>query len=90
MESLYQGITNYHVTAKEEKNGLQFYHKLEKGGINKSYGIQVAKMAGVLDSVIDRAINIQKDLEEDVFLKTKSSNKNTKNIIYKKEQKTLF
>jgi len=73
MQDKYEGITNYHVTAEEEGSGLRFYHKLMVGGINKSYGIQVAKMAGISDNVIKNALIIQKALEEDVFLKLDSS-----------------
>jgi len=69
MQELQDGIVNYHVTAEEEGDKLHFYHKLLAGGINKSYGIQVAKMAGIAKQVIGRALDIQKDFEEDaVFL----------------------
>lgn len=71
MELLFTGIKNYHVTAKEEGNNLLFFHKLVEGGINKSYGIQVAKIAGVPQEVIANALNIQKELEQDIFLKDK-------------------
>ncbi|HPC10222.1 MAG TPA: hypothetical protein PLN85_04025, partial [archaeon] len=73
---------------------------LQKGGINKSYGIQVAKMAGISNKVIERAMLIQRDLEEDAFLKTdtnvsvKSGDANKKqdlkNVLFKKEQKTIY
>jgi len=69
MSELFSGINNYHVTAKEEGNNIHFYHKLQKGGINKSYGIQVAKLAGINNEIIDRALKIQKDLENDSFLR---------------------
>jgi len=70
MEGVYSGIKNYHVTAKEEGDNLHFYHKLQKGGINKSYGIQVAKLAGINKEIIEKAKDIQKDLENDSFLKS--------------------
>jgi DNA mismatch repair protein MutS len=99
MMELQKGIKNYHVTAKEEKNNLKFYHKLIEGGINKSYGIQVAKLAGILEPVINNALLIQRDLEDDVFLKNpkniiqnNNNNKSVdkKQILYKQEQKNLF
>jgi len=74
MGSLYTGINNFHVTAKEEGDNLHFYHKLIAGGINKSYGIQVAKMSGIPLHIINNAIKIQKDLENDVFLNTINGN----------------
>jgi DNA mismatch repair protein MutS len=99
MEELFEGISNYHVTAKEEDNNLVFYHKLIKGGINKSYGIQVAKIAGLPEEIIEKALLIQRDLEEDVFLKqnksstnlqeVKKNNQDEKRILFKKEQKKL-
>jgi len=70
MEDTYEGIVNYHVTAKEEGDSLHFYHKLQRGGINKSYGIQVASLAGLNKQIIDKALIIQRDLENDSFLKT--------------------
>ncbi len=95
MQDVHSGIKNYHVTAKEEGNGLLFFHKLREGGINKSYGIQVARMSGINDTIINRALLIQRDLEDEVFLKTpEKSNmsnniKENKRIIYKKEQKSM-
>ncbi|MFH0906069.1 MAG: DNA mismatch repair protein MutS [archaeon] len=68
MSEQYEGIENYHVTAKEEEGKLHFYHKLQKGGINKSYGIQVAKLAGINNDIINKALIIQRDLESDSFL----------------------
>ncbi len=80
MQEKYDGLNNYHVTAEEEGSNLHFYHKLMIGGINKSYGIQVAKMAGISDTVIQNALVIQKALEDDEFLKLNSSKDlNTKN-----------
>ncbi len=70
MEEIYKGINNYHVTAKEEGDNLHFYHKLQNGGINKSYGIQVASLAGINKEIINKALEIQRDLENDSFLKT--------------------
>jgi DNA mismatch repair protein MutS len=69
MSEIYSCINNYHVTAKEEGDSIHFYHKLQKGGINKSYGIQVAKLAGINKEIIDNALKIQRDLENDSFLK---------------------
>ncbi len=71
LENIFPTIKNYHVTAKEENNNLLFFHKLREGGINKSYGIQVAKIAGLPKELINKALLIQKDLEEDNFLKSK-------------------
>lgn len=96
LQNLYSGINNFHVTAKEEGDNLHFYHKLQKGGINKSYGIQVAKLAGIKSNVINRALIIQRDLENDSFLKIKNADNETidfevneKPVIYDSEQKAI-
>ena len=82
MQDIFPGVSNYHVTAQEEGDNLHFYHKLIIGGMNKSYGIQVAKMAGIPSNIINKAILIQKDLEEEVFLVSKQ-NKDSENKDYK-------
>lgn len=48
-------VSNYHVAVKEWGDSIIFLHKMEKGGSDHSYGIQVAKMAGVPDSIVNRA-----------------------------------
>jgi DNA mismatch repair protein MutS len=91
MQEVYSGINNYHVTAAEEGDDLHFYHKLEKGGINKSYGIQVAKLAGIKNKVINNALLIQRDLENNSFLKKPKkiieSQDNNQTIDSEKEEK---
>lgn len=89
MEENFKGIKNFHVTAKEEESTLLFLHKLREGGINKSYGIQVAKIAGLPSDLILNALKIQKELEEEVFLK-KENSKDDSRVLFKKEQKKIF
>ncbi|MCP4724114.1 MAG: DNA mismatch repair protein MutS [bacterium] len=48
-------VSNYHVAVKEWGDSIIFLHKMEKGGSDHSYGIQVAQMAGVPDSIVNRA-----------------------------------
>ncbi len=81
MEVLFKGIKNFHVTAKEEGTNLLFFHKLIEGGINKSYGIQVAKLAGLPNNLIENALKIQKELEEEVFLKITPNSKEQKKMV---------
>lgn len=52
------GAVNYHVCVEETKKGIVFLHKIARGSTNKSYGIHVAKLAGLPDSVINRAEKI--------------------------------
>src|SRR5690606_7048719 len=49
------GVQNYRLTAAETKGDVVFLHKLEKGRASKSYGIAVAKLAGLPPQVIERA-----------------------------------
>ena len=53
---------NYCIAVKEKGDDIVFLRKIVQGGADKSYGIQVAKLAGVPDSVIDRAKEIVEEL----------------------------
>lgn len=58
LEENYKGVQNYHMAVNKENGNLVFIRKLEKGGLSESYGIDVAKLAGLPNSVIERAWNI--------------------------------
>ncbi len=58
------GVVNYNVSVKEWGGEVIFLRKLVRGGTNHSYGIHVAKMAGLPTSVLERARNILADLEK--------------------------
>lgn len=60
---------NYSIAVKENTDGIIFLYKLEEGGINKSYGIEVAKRAGLPTSVIEKSSHILQNLEEVVVEK---------------------
>ena len=65
MEHAFKKIKNFNVSVKEINNKVVFLRKLVKGGSNHSFGIQVGKMAGLPQSVIKRAGDILKQLEND-------------------------
>ncbi len=65
---------NYHVAAKEEAGGLVFYHQVLEGPASKSYGLQVAKLAGLPNEVLERAFQVMAGLES-------SQNSTDKDII---------
>ncbi len=70
LEGKVDGVKNYHVSVKEHSGGVLFLHKISRGGANKSFGIEVAKLAGVPDCVCDRAREIANLLEaSDITLK---------------------
>lgn len=57
-------LQNWHVDAVEEDGNVIFLHKMTKGPADKSYGIHVAKLAGLPDSLLDRAQTILQQLEQ--------------------------
>ncbi len=64
LEGLVDGAKNYQILIKEISNSIVFLHKIVRGGANKSFGIEVAKLAGVPKCVVDRAKVILQQLEE--------------------------
>ena len=64
LEQMCQRVKNYHVSVKEVDNTIVFLRKLEKGGTEHSFGIHVARMAGMPVSIVDRATSILKNLEQ--------------------------
>ncbi|WP_153799265.1 DNA mismatch repair protein MutS [Foetidibacter luteolus] len=64
LENKLPGVKNYHVTNKEVANKIIFLRKLAPGGSTHSFGIHVAKMAGMPPELIERANDILKQLEE--------------------------
>jgi len=65
MEKSFKRIKNYNVSVKEMDNKVIFLRKLERGGSEHSFGIHVAKMAGMPKSIVKRANEILKQLESD-------------------------
>ena len=64
LEGKIDNVNNYCIAVKEKGDDIVFLRKIVKGGADKSYGIQVAKLAGVPDIVIDRAKEIVEELLE--------------------------
>ena len=64
LEGWLEGVKNYKILATERDKGIIFLHRIVRGGTNKSFGIEVAKLAGLPKSVIARAKDISKILEE--------------------------
>lgn len=71
-EGTVEGVHNYCIAVKENGDDIIFLRKIVKGGADKSYGIQVAKLAGVPDMVIDRAKELVLELSDaDISQKAK-------------------
>ena len=63
LEGEIPGVKNYNIAAKKKKDDVIFLRKIVRGGADQSYGIEVAKLAGVPDKVIKRAREILEELE---------------------------
>ena len=73
LEGSLAGVNNYCIAVKEKGDDIVFLRKIIRGGADKSYGIQVAKLAGVPDPVIARAKELVEELSEaDISLKPKA------------------
>lgn len=64
LEGSLNGVNNYCIAVKENGDDIVFLRKIVKGGADKSYGIQVAKLAGVPDAVIERAKDLVAELTD--------------------------
>lgn len=69
LEGVIEGVRNYSVAVTEINDTITFLHKIVEGGADQSYGIEVAKLAGLPDEVIERAKDILVSLEENNKLK---------------------
>lgn len=79
MEDLLDGVKNYNIAVKKNGDNITFLRRIVSGGADKSYGIEVAKLAGIPDWVIKRAKDIQKEYESGTGEKI--------NIVKKKQSK---
>ncbi len=64
LEGTLNGVNNYCIAVKEKGDDIVFLRKIVKGGADKSYGIQVAKLAGVPETVIERAKELAEELSD--------------------------
>lgn len=78
MTKTYPQIKNYRITIAEQNGEIEFLRKIVQGGASKSYGIQVAKMAGLPSSVIKRSedlmLKMQKDFSNNLATRKKMVN----------------
>ena len=87
LEGKISNVNNYCIAVKEKGDDIVFLRKIVKGGADKSYGIQVAKLAGVPDLVIERAKEIVEELSNEDITATVSEIA-AKERTTKKKQKT--
>jgi len=81
LEGRFYGIKNYCVSVKENGEDIIFLRKIQRGGADGSYGIQVARLAGVPLAVLDRAKEILFDLEEADINKKEAKARKAKKVL---------
>ena len=85
LEGTMSGVTNYCIAVKEQGDDIVFLRKIIKGGADESYGIQVAKLAGVPDTVIERAKELVEELSSaDITVRAKEIAQQSANVAAKK------
>ena len=94
LEGALSGVKNYCIAVKEAGDDIVFLRKIVRGGADKSYGIQVAKLAGVPDMVTERAKELVEELvSADITIKTKEiaaySSMASKNTVSKPDEVEL-
>ena len=89
LEGKLDNVNNYCIAVKEKGDDIVFLRKIVKGGADKSYGIQVAKLAGVPDSVIERAKEIAEELGRHDIVDFTEILRNKKNSATKKKKEHL-
>lgn len=85
LEGTMSGVTNYCIAVKEQGDDIVFLRKIIKGGADKSYGIQVAKLAGVPETVIQRAKELVEELSSaDITIRAKEIAEQSANVTARK------
>ncbi len=84
LEDLFDGIKNYSIAVKEKGNDVVFLRRIVPGGTDRSYGIHVAKLAGLPKKVLDRA----DELLEEYAAEAPLSHKGTHHVEISKEAAT--
>ncbi|MBW3020688.1 hypothetical protein KY334_05300, partial [Candidatus Woesearchaeota archaeon] len=67
----YPGIKNYNVVVDESGGKITFLHKIVEGGTDKSYGIEVAKLAGIPEEVVSASKKVMREIEKEVEMNQK-------------------
>lgn len=89
LEGNMQGVKNYKVTVKEVNGAVLFLRKIMRGGANKSFGVEVASLAGVPSQVTGRAKQILKELEKKDIMRGKVVQKETEEPVVSEVERIL-
>ena len=79
MENDFDGIVNYNIAAKKRGDSIIFLRKIVKGGTDDSYGIEVAKLAGVPNEVTKRAKEILLEIERGAVISSGKTSRQSDN-----------
>lgn len=90
MTKTYPHIKNYRITVSEENGEIEFLRKIVPGGASRSYGIQVAKMAGLPKSVVSRSEELMSKMQRDMSKNLASKQKNNIDASVLTPQLNLF
>lgn len=90
LEGQVDGVLNYSVAVKRSGSGIRFLRKIVRGGVDESYGIEVAKLAGLPQKVINRAKNILSSLEVKVSESREESDQITFDAIAERDVVSLL
>ncbi len=85
LENVLDNVRNYHIAVKETQDGLIFVRKVMPGGMSKSYGIEVAKLAGVPEKVVKRAKEILNLIEEEKVIEVRRGKKIIQTMLFGEE-----
>ena len=82
LENILENVRNYHIAVKETPDGLVFIRKVMPGGMSKSYGIEVARLAGVPLEVVERAKDVLSLIERENAIEVKRSRKIVQTLLF--------
>ena len=80
MEDEYDGIVNYNITAKKKGDTITFLRRVVRGAADESYGIEVAKLAGVPNEIVKRAKEILESIENGEQIERKAPARKAREI----------
>ncbi len=82
LENVLEGVRNYHIAVKESPDGIVFIRKVMPGGMSKSYGIEVARLAGVPEDVLRRARDVLSMIEEEQVIEVRKGRRIVQTMLF--------
>jgi len=82
LENILEHVRNYHIAVRESPDGLVFVRKVMPGGMSKSYGIEVARLAGIPAKVVNRAKEVLDLIERENAIEVRRSKKILQTVLF--------